>query len=416
VLVDKARGLPLEFQPGNITHKCTTLRLYELRQSLLDCEQSDDQVGVILAAIGRLTLKLEARRMAYARGGKRTYRLQGDKNAALEGNEGRRMNETYRLQGDKNAALEGNGGRRTSPAATAARRQQGNKNAALEGNDGRRMNETYRLQGDKNAALEGNEGRRMNETHRLQGDKNAALEGNEGSRQAPGVVANLRDLVKNTAPILEQYGYTRSGITVVAGGIYSFRLQMKIHYKLFVLGQYKDIHVAMLVANMFKIMQRKFKSVRLIKFDVWELNRPQIEATAVAAVRHELQAKQDRLEDARQLRNDLALTGVPGREHMALCAGELDKATGKKAKRKLTDSISGDGAGAGAGGAGGAGSGSTAGVPSKKMKKEAAAEWRGLMSKTFLLVAGLTDLGDFGRYLGPKQGKSKCFQRICEIG
>jgi hypothetical protein len=38
------------------------------------------------------------------------------------------------------------------------------------------------------------------------------------------------------------------------------------------------------------------------------------------------------------------------------------------------------------------------------------------MSKTFLLVAGLTDLGDFGRYLGPKQGKSKCFQRIRKIG
>jgi hypothetical protein len=34
------------------------------------------------------------------------------------------------------------------------------------------------------------------------------------------------------------------------------------------------------------------------------------------------------------------------------------------------------------------------------------------MSRTFLLVAGLTDLGGFGRYLGPKQGKSKCFQRI----
>jgi hypothetical protein len=45
-----------------------------------------------------------------------------------------------------------------------------------------------------------------------------------------------------------------------------------------------------------------------------------------------------------------------------------------------------------------------------------AVEWRGLMSKTFLLVAGLTDLGDFGRYLGPKEGKSKCFQRIREIG
>jgi hypothetical protein len=44
------------------------------------------------------------------------------------------------------------------------------------------------------------------------------------------------------------------------------------------------------------------------------------------------------------------------------------------------------------------------------------AEWRGFMSKTFLLVAGLTDLGGFGRYLGPKQGKSKCFQRIREIG
>jgi hypothetical protein len=43
------------------------------------------------------------------------------------------------------------------------------------------------------------------------------------------------------------------------------------------------------------------------------------------------------------------------------------------------------------------------------------AEWRGLMSKTFL-VAGLTDLGGFGRYLGPKQGKSKCFQRIRKIG
>jgi hypothetical protein len=37
------------------------------------------------------------------------------------------------------------------------------------------------------------------------------------------------------------------------------------------------------------------------------------------------------------------------------------------------------------------------------------------MSKTFLLGAGLTDLGGFGRYLGPKQGKSKCFQRIREI-
>jgi hypothetical protein len=44
------------------------------------------------------------------------------------------------------------------------------------------------------------------------------------------------------------------------------------------------------------------------------------------------------------------------------------------------------------------------------------AEWRGLMPKTFLLVAGLTDLGGFGRYLGPKQGKSKYFQRIREIG
>jgi hypothetical protein len=38
------------------------------------------------------------------------------------------------------------------------------------------------------------------------------------------------------------------------------------------------------------------------------------------------------------------------------------------------------------------------------------------MSKTFLLVAELTDLGGFGRYLGPKKGKSKCFQRIREIG
>jgi hypothetical protein len=33
----------------------------------------------------------------------------------------------------------------------------------------------------------------------------------------------------------------------------------------------------------------------------------------------------------------------------------------------------------------------------------------------FLLVAGLTDLGGFGQYFGPKQGKSKCFQRILEI-
>ena len=37
------------------------------------------------------------------------------------------------------------------------------------------------------------------------------------------------------------------------------------------------------------------------------------------------------------------------------------------------------------------------------------------MSKTFLLGAGLTDLGGFGRYLGPKQGKSKCFRRTREI-
>jgi hypothetical protein len=37
------------------------------------------------------------------------------------------------------------------------------------------------------------------------------------------------------------------------------------------------------------------------------------------------------------------------------------------------------------------------------------AEWRGLMSRTFLLVAGLTDLGDLGRYLGPKQRRSRCF-------
>jgi hypothetical protein len=44
------------------------------------------------------------------------------------------------------------------------------------------------------------------------------------------------------------------------------------------------------------------------------------------------------------------------------------------------------------------------------------AEWRDLMSKTFLLAAGLTGLGGFGRYLGPKQGKSECFQRIRKIG
>jgi hypothetical protein len=37
------------------------------------------------------------------------------------------------------------------------------------------------------------------------------------------------------------------------------------------------------------------------------------------------------------------------------------------------------------------------------------AEWRGFVSRTFLLVAGLTDLGGFGRYLGPKQGKQSVF-------
>jgi hypothetical protein len=49
------------------------------------------------------------------------------------------------------------------------------------------------------------------------------------------------------------------------------------------------------------------------------------------------------------------------------------------------------------------------------LRQEIKAEWRGHMSKTFLLGAELTDLGGFGRYLGPKQGKSKCFQRIREI-
>jgi hypothetical protein len=38
------------------------------------------------------------------------------------------------------------------------------------------------------------------------------------------------------------------------------------------------------------------------------------------------------------------------------------------------------------------------------------------MSKTFLLVVELTDLGGFGWYSGPKQGKGRCFHRILEIG
>jgi hypothetical protein len=78
VLVTKACGLPLEFQPGNIKHKCITLRLHELRQSLLDCEQSDESEetcdsatvatdrDAILTAIDRLQMKLEVRCMAYA--------------------------------------------------------------------------------------------------------------------------------------------------------------------------------------------------------------------------------------------------------------------------------------------------------------------------------------------------------------
>jgi hypothetical protein len=39
-----------------------------------------------------------------------------------------------------------------------------------------------------------------------------------------------------------------------------------------------------------------------------------------------------------------------------------------------------------------------------------------LCPKLFSFSAGLADVGDFGWYLGPKQGKSKCFQRIREIG
>jgi hypothetical protein len=42
---------------------------------------------------------------------------------------------------------------------------------------------------------------------------------------------------------------------------------MEIYHKKFALGHYADIHVAMLVANTFRVMKGQFEAVRLIQFD-----------------------------------------------------------------------------------------------------------------------------------------------------
>jgi hypothetical protein len=72
VLVQKKRVLPLRFQTGNSAHRCTTLRLSELRQWLLELdglEQTKEVVhdrGVVVVSIDRLVQKLATKRMLYA--------------------------------------------------------------------------------------------------------------------------------------------------------------------------------------------------------------------------------------------------------------------------------------------------------------------------------------------------------------
>jgi hypothetical protein len=98
--------------------------------------------------------------------------------------------------------------------------------------------------------------------------------------------------------------------------------------KLFCLGKYEDIHVAMLVSNMFRVMMGKSETVRRIRYVDWGLERTQIEATATGFVHAELGAKWVELNALQQatcrVPGSCIILCVPGPALMALCAGEVE--------------------------------------------------------------------------------------------
>jgi hypothetical protein len=202
--------------------------------------------------------------------------------------------------------------------------------------------DTLRLQGDANTELPGNEGRRMGEAYRLQGDANTELPGNGGSRQAPGAATkqrdSLREATENAAPTLARYGYTRSGVVAVAGGG-KFRVLFSVWGKQFAFGRYEDIHVAMLVTNMIKVMVGRPEAVRRIRYGDWDLDRLEIEAKATRFVHKELEKKREQLNAQQKPKNGTApiVLRVPA---PVLCAGEAEEVEERPKKQPKREAAS----------------------------------------------------------------------------
>jgi hypothetical protein len=111
-----------------------------------------------------------------------------------------------------------------------------------------------------------------------------------------------------------------------------FEIRLRIWGKLMKLSSHPNIHVAMLVSNMFKVLTDQCEKVKLIRFKDWALDREAIQHQAHEFVRRLLQTPNTRtaLEKAAAASKIGAKAPNAPPKDMALCAGERKQASAQK--------------------------------------------------------------------------------------